>query len=83
MNRDNDPLECTLNHQLGNTTVVDTRTEVATDFVILENFVGIILAAKPVGVPAFDISQPQADWIGFLSHLIRRFRSWSWHPPRW
>jgi len=66
VNRDNDPLECTLNHQLGNTTVVDTRTEVATDFVILENFVGIILAAKPVGVPAFDISQPQADWIGFF-----------------
>jgi len=52
------PLQGSLQDKLGHPAVVDTGIEVTADFVIFQNFVGIVFAAKPVGIPAFDVSQP-------------------------
>lgn len=58
VNGDDNPLQRSLQDKLGHTAVVDTGVEVTADFVVLQNFVGVVFAAKPVGIPAFDVSQP-------------------------
>ena len=66
----NELVESTLNHDLGDPALVDTRIEIGSDFIVFYQFDRIIsFITELVRLPAPDNSKSRTYRICFLTHL--------------